>query len=84
MAAVHYRVQLVAVQWRVCCHATAFCGSHWSIHFPPLPTFEMSPNQSGFSSVVRNKMEDFKVSVESLHTTRIKEITYEGEEIYQE
>ena len=29
-------------------------------------------------------MEDFKVSVESLHTTRIKEITYEGEEIYQE
>ena len=27
---------------------------------------------------------EFKVSVESLHTTRVKEINYEGEEIYQE
>ena len=33
---------------------------------------------------LRNKMEEFKVSVESLHTTRVKEINYEGEEIYQE
>ncbi|KAL5463643.1 hypothetical protein EMCRGX_G032558 [Ephydatia muelleri] len=29
-------------------------------------------------------MDDFKVSVESLHTARIREINYEGEETYQE
>lgn len=29
-------------------------------------------------------MEDFKVSVETLHTTKVKEINYEGEETYQE
>lgn len=29
-------------------------------------------------------MDDFKVAVESLHTTRIREISYEGEESYQE
>lgn len=28
-------------------------------------------------------MEDLKVCIESLHTTRVKEINYEGEEIYQ-
>ncbi len=29
-------------------------------------------------------MEEFKVSVETLHTTKVKEINYEGEETYQE
>lgn len=34
--------------------------------------------------VKRFGMEDFKVSLESLHTAKIKEINYEGEETYQE
>lgn len=31
-----------------------------------------------------NKMAEFKISVESLHTSKVKEINYEGEEVYEE
>lgn len=58
-------------------------GRFISRHYPLL---KWIPTNHVFSSgpAPGTKMEDFKVSVESLHTTRIKEITYEGEEIYQE
>ena len=58
--------------------AQLYIKKEW--HFTASNTQKVWP----VSDKMAKNVEEFKVSVESLHTTRVKEINYEGEEIYQE
>lgn len=57
-------------------HGTKIPAAYGPTRFDPLYWWASIGNQPN--------MDPFKVTVESLHANRIKEINYEGEESYQE